>query len=237
MRIRSSGFCREMSMGYRFLRITAIILAIVTTLAGSVYWWVFLRRECQRWTETARLSDGSLASVEFESSSRVYWSFGHAGGFGGGGEIMRTEIHAAGKHYRWTGGDERPFVLGIKDGRVFLAVFDRGDMSRIRYRYYRSNSENRLVEISPTEFPKELAVQNLWLDSEESEDFKRLQKMDPDDYWFRHSLTGRMWLHLVKNVDYFQSDSEDTHPTPQFIAEYKKKYLAKPLVSTLPSVG
>ncbi|MFB3893538.1 MAG: hypothetical protein ACE15C_16115 [Phycisphaerae bacterium] len=203
------------------LKIASIFVVVVVLLSGLISWWAFLRREHTRWTETVQLGDSTTAQVHVEHSKRVFWSFGHAGGIGGGDERYRLQVTVSGKQFTWEGGDERPFAFASQGETLYMAVLDRGDMSHVRFRYYRSGPDNRLLEIQPAEFPKALAVQNAWL---QGNDARLLRQMDPQDYWFRHSLTAKMWLHLVKSVEYYA----DEEPSAEFVAEYKKKHLTGP---------
>ena len=144
-------------MKRRTLKLTATALAVLVSLLAVLYWLAFVRPWKERWTETIQFLDGTSTQVAMEHSSKPYWGIQHAGGIGGGDDHYRVAIQAGGIHYEWSGGDERPFVFGLTDGKLFMAVLDR---SGLRFRYYRSDSANHLQEISPADFPKELAVQN-----------------------------------------------------------------------------
>lgn len=204
-------------MSFRFKR-PMILVAALVVMIGGLYWWAFLRRESSEWVESVPLTNSVTATIHVQHSAQPYWSFGHAGGIGGGDDRYWIDADVEGRRYTWQGGDEAPICFGLKDGRLYMAVFDRSDMSRVRFRYYRSDADNRLTEIQPADFPKELAVQNAWLDDG---DAALLADMNPGDYWFRHSLTARMWLHLVNGVEYYQGED----PSEGFVADFKAKHL------------
>ena len=207
------------------LKITATTLAVVVAFL-VLYWLAFVRPWKERWTETVQFLDGTSAQVAMEHSSKPYWGIQHAGGIGGGDDHYTMDILAGGIHYEWSGGDERPFYdFGFRDGKLFMAVLDRSDLGAVRFRYYRSDSANHLQEISPSDFPKELAVQNAWLTPDEA---APLRKMDPEDFVFQRSLTAHSWLHLEKGVDYQDGiyDYKGSNMlTPQFLSDYEKKYM------------
>ena len=222
-------------MKHRRLLITATIVAFIAAFFVGLYWWAFLRHVTTRWTESVVLADGTTATAQFKHTAKVYWGLGHAGGFGGGDDHYYAEIRNAGIRYTWEGGDERPLALGLRDGRLDMAVLDRTDTLACRFRYYSSDPDHRLREITRDEFPKPLAIQNLWLSWLSSEDIERLRLMDPDDYWFRDSLTARMWLNLAQGVDYFQS--QDNPPLSQSSFALSRSSTSAPVTRPYPYWG
>ena len=74
-----------------------------------------------------------------------------------------------------------------------LIVFDRdSDFQRVRFRFYRQD-HNVLAEIEPSEFPKAIATQNMWLSADERESARDLNSADAR---FRKSLTAKLWRQL-----------------------------------------
>lgn len=205
------------------------IIGLIILLLGTLFVYGCLR-EHKQWTESVKFLDGTEGKADFHYSAWQYLSLGHAGGYGGGDDHYRLQMHTGGKLYTWSGGDERPFVFGLRDGKLYMAVFDRGTYNRECFRYYRSDEANVLKEIPPDEFPKALAIQNTWLDKEGIE---LLTSMDPEDWRFRESLTAKMWLHLEKGVDYWKTQEAP----PEVITEFKAKYLKDVPTSSTPAKG
>lgn len=113
-----------------------------------------------------------------------------------------------------------PVCIRAKANKLYMITFDREtDFSKIEFRYYKQN-DNRLVEISPETFPKDIAVQNLWLT--EDADKKLVREMDPSHAWFRRSLTAKIWWQLTKGKKFYEVHNRDAPET--LLKEYKKKY-------------
>lgn len=194
----------------------------ILVLISTCIWFNFFRTVYEDGCESVVLSNGQQLNVEYIFSHRIYWSFGHAGGIGGGNNQVSMTATLDGTLYTWHGMDERPFIFAFKNGLLYLVAFDRTDRGAIRFRYYRSNSIHRFEEIEPKEFPKELAIQNAWLHKDDRE---LLVKMDPDAYWFRESLTACVWNHLEYGYDY-SGPSGHWAPAAVFVREYKRKYIS-----------
>jgi hypothetical protein len=45
--------------------------------------------------------------------------------------------------------------------------------------------------------------------------------MDPKEYWFRVSLTAKVWLQLEEGVPYYEYEE----PSEEFVASYKETYI------------
>jgi len=116
-----------------------------------------------------------------------------------------------------------PIIINEYDGITYIVELDlETDYSKKCFRFYIYKGEE-WEEINCTEFPKILAVQNV-ITNKESRDI--VLKMDPEDYWFRQSSTGRIWVLLETGKQYYQTQDDDSY-TSYFFAEFKEKYITK----------
>jgi hypothetical protein len=95
-----------------------------------------------------------------------------------------------------------PFLLREWKSALYLVVLDRETSStRMRFRFYKEDMDC-LREIRVTEFPKEIAVQNLWLTTKE-----RLQataQLDAQKVVFQSSLTAKLWCQLETGKEFYE---------------------------------
>jgi hypothetical protein len=107
------------------------------------------------------------------------------------------------------------------------------DFSKSIFRFYEYKN-GKWEEINYTKFPKSLSVQNVCTDLKDKE---IALKMDPEDYWFRQSKTGRLWILLETGKQYYETRDDDSY-LPSFFSEFKEKYIIKkgnPGIETAPN--
>lgn len=186
-------------------------------------------REFSKWTEEVMIADGNAITVNHRHSRDPYISFGHLGGVGSGDDHFSVaEFSAPPQRFRWAvARDERPIVLRLHEGRPWLVTFDRTDMGNIRFRFYTFAGNGFATEIAPDNFPRQLAIQNMWLTNENGyrdgkpvNEYEIVAALDPASPDFQRSLTAKMWLCLGKGIRY-----ESNGANPTFLGEYKEKYL------------
>jgi hypothetical protein len=180
----------------------------------------------KRWKGKSEIvtSDGTMIEVrEKHSDPRYIVILPHSYGF----ELGRDKRD----QYMWEKNGvqyERetffiPIVIEEADGHPYVVEFDREtDFSKISFRLYR-NENGGWAEIPFTEFPKKIAVQNKWLINDTKE---LLEKMNPEEYWFRKSLTGQLWIYLETGKQCYQTDSGDEAPA-EFFRQFKKQHLSE----------
>lgn len=121
-----------------------------------------------------------------------------------------------------------PICLRSHNNLLYLVVFDRdSDLSKTRFRYYRQD-HSVLAEIAAKDFPREIAVQNLWLSKENGfRDGKPINQveiaknLDPEDIDFPRSLTAKMWMHLETGKEYYETQNDSAS------VDFLKRYLRK----------
>lgn len=111
-----------------------------------------------------------------------------------------------------------PISLRSYEGNLYMITFDReSDFHKIRFRYYKQE-HNVLSEISCKDYPKSIATQNLWLDKRGLE---LVRELNPENSWFRDSLTANIWYQLEKEKEYYQQKGITI--SAEFLKEYIKK--------------
>ena len=129
------------------------------------------------------------------------------------------------------GGVGVPVTLRAYDGTLYLIVFDRdSDSSKIRFRYFRQDS-NIFREISPADFPKEIATQNLWIDDDD--ELKAALQLDVDTTSFRMSLTAHVWYQLETGKEYFEIPGAPVIDAG-WLRDYLKKHQVQKLTKIVP---
>jgi len=128
-------------------------------------------------------------------------------------ELFELRVPANGTNVVWrTCG--WPVVLRLYENRFYGVAFDRCSLSKpdqerfCRLRYF-AQAGTILREISPTVFPRRLAIQNVMLDtyefycgSEKRTGLDLALKADPNDICFSHTLTAAMWNELATGSTY-----------------------------------
>lgn len=127
-----------------------------------------------------------------------------------------------------------PICLRSHGNQLYLIVFDReSDFKQIRFRYFRQD-HGVMAEIVPKDFPKEIAVQNLWLEKESGfrdgkpiNEIEIAKNLDPASIDFQESLTAKIWAHLESGKEYYEI--KDTPVAASFLKDYGEKYRVKKL--------
>jgi len=204
-----------------------IILAIILIISiVYVLYWAFFMREHHEWKENIVLSDGSKLLVHHHSSQLIFHGHPHYIGWGGGDPWNELLFIYKDVTITWEG-PYIPIVLDFDNNYPFLVAFDRESDVKAKFRFYRFDKV--WMEIEPDNFPKHIAIQNMWLSEDNGyyddmviNEYIIVEKLDANHYPFRCSLTAKMWQKLSKNVKYSESDHEvDT----TLLEQYKLKYI------------
>lgn len=200
-------------------RILAAIFALLAAVAGAS---VSAR---EQWSAKApiALAAGDQLIVEHNGSQRTFVGHPHVFGFGGGDPRHELKFARDGVAYVWKG-PFIPVVLDFDGATPVLVVFDREtDFAHVTYRYYRY--EKKTWKQRPLEtFPRQLALQNMWLTKNNAEDqFETVRLRDPESDYFRRSLTARLWYCMVNGKQYWQVESQSI--PSEFLRDYKNQYL------------
>lgn len=140
-------------------------------------------------------------------------------------ETFELRIHWQGTNVHWKG-HSNPLNLRAFEGRLFLITFDRVSkgIEECEFRYFVQEG-NELKEISPTQFPKEIAGENIITKRyfggfDRQIDAVTLElDSDPKDVYFRQSMTAYIWNHLTTGEQYGQS-SKKGEITQTLLEEY-----------------
>jgi hypothetical protein len=214
----------------RAMRKVAISVSLAGCLIAPVVFVVVCvayQRESAEWFETVRLWNGELLAVYRSHSQRIYHGDPHAFGWGGGDPRSGAAFTTNGTTYRWRG-VYIPIAIQKDASGVYIVTFDRETPNRTGFRIYRAKDPSAWDEIPPSDFPKHLAIQNTWLsedngigmDGKVQNQHDIVAKMDAGDYWFRESLTARLWSYLVDPSFKFENV-----PDEKFVREFKAKWI------------
>lgn len=183
------------------------------------------------WSENVQFDDNVTIVVAHESSRNASMSFGHAGQIGSGeNTVSAFTFEWNGQRCAWkVRGDERPIVLRLGHGVPWLITFDRTKQDQIGFRFYRFDHDGTGIEVEAGDFPKGLAVQNMWLREQNGfragkpiNEFEIATKLDPASVDFRRSLTAKLWRTLETGGVYSATEEVDL----EFLAAYRAKYIA-----------
>lgn len=138
-------------------------------------------------------------------------------------------------------GNPVPFCLREWKGKLYIIGFDRTDLEKCRFKYYRQKDDG-FVPIPPDAFPKRIATQNMWINVDDSYrdpegrmtyDLQVLRSLDVDFVCFKRSLTALVWSHLAEGKDAYENAGEANEVATR---AFKKRYdpIALPTIIRTP---
>lgn len=187
-------------------------------------------RQFNQWKEQVMISERNTITVYHRHSHDLYISFGHIGGIGPGDDHFSVaEFYLPPTKYRWAiARDERPIVLRIGQKQPWLVTLDRTDMGNILFRFYKFLKDGHAIEVIAKDFPRNLAIQNMWLreengfrDGKPINEYEVVAALDTTSIDFQNSLTAKMWLCIEKGSQY----SNGQNVGSGFLREYLAKYI------------
>ncbi len=177
-----------------------------------------------------KLENGSWGAIHggLTSQKRKFWQTDF--------EWMSIAWHD--ENITWLGVGE-PICLRAWKDKLYLIVFDRDSVTAnsARFRFYHQD-HGVLAEIAANDFPREIATQNLWLETDTGgeRDGKAINEveiakaLDPASIDFRDSLTAKIWRQCETGEEY--ADKHDVEQS--FLETYLKKYTVERLQQILP---
>jgi hypothetical protein len=201
-----------------------VILSLVILIGGAVIYWAFFQRERQNWSEVVKLWNGRTLPIQQQSSERAcHFAAGHGYLWGGGDPWHKTTFLWMGKSYCWEGPYIPIVIQPDRDDVIYVVAFDREtpNYRPTYFRLYQSVTCSSWKEIATNEYPKHLAIQNTWLHQDAGD---IVAKMDPSSFWFRESLTAKLWSYLEHphEFDFAETPSED------FVQRFKERWIRIP---------
>ncbi len=139
-----------------------------------------------------------------------------------------------GKLLEWKG-EPIPICLREFEGKLYMVVYDRTVPNKSRFRYYKEDKET-LIEIKASDFPKKIAIQNMWLteqwgwgDEGAIDRIQILIDLNPSHKYFRSTgLTSSLWICLSTEKEYYEIDGYNVKITydeeKKILLEYAQKY-------------
>jgi hypothetical protein len=146
-----------------------------------------------------------------------------------------------GKSVAWKG-KEFPITLREHKTSLYIVGFNRQKIDACRLVFYKLGKEGVGFEvISPADFPRQIATQNMSMNLIIGERHVRVGKdlidtwpvirsLDITNRYFKLSLTAAMWYQLETGKEYYMQSRSDL--TQQFLQDYVAKY--KPIA--LPTI-
>lgn len=145
---------------------------------------------------------------------------------------------------------EEKWMQAVKSGSLYKVVYYIATLCRrdkFNFKYYIYNHP-KWYEIDAKEFPKKLALENIWYYQSADIQYARhtpkfiqdglkvsddafsreKMKIDPERNWFYTGLTARMWAHIESGVDFWEFDDHfSEEEAKEHAVRYQNKYSIK----------
>lgn len=157
-------------------------------------------------------SGGTIPTSITRQLKGLFIDGGHAFSFGGRTESFEMTFLNGGEQISWSG-PETPFNLQVARDAVYLATFDRSDVSKPTFRCFQWKKTWESMELR--DFPKHLVDHNLLL----VDDFSGLPFEDAN---FAYSLLATFCFCVGNDVQYWEAPDKID---PEFLMEFHKKWL------------
>jgi hypothetical protein len=199
-----------------------LVAGVIILFFIVVFLFLKYRRESEKWVEDIKLLNGNTIKVFHHYSQRAMYGPLHFL-IGGGGEKYVVCFEYRGTVYIWQCLDI-PIVIQFWKNDLYMVMLDIENFS-LQFRFYKY--KKKLIEISSKDFPKSVAIQNRWISDgtgllSSHKTFTKY-KIDPNDDFFRYSVTAKIWLRLENGIDFRESRYQEVDK--DFLIEYKKKYI------------
>lgn len=190
------------------VKVIKIILATFFIIASFIF-FLHMQRERDNWKENIEFIKDTFINVDFMRSSKKYYG-SHVMGFGGGDhknsfKFKYNEV----EYFHKT--PFTPLVMKLYKEQFYIIYFDRTDINKVRFQFFKSLKDGSFEKIKPELFPKSIAIQNRWF-----------QKKINDKSDFASSLTAKIWQELTTNKPYYESDF---FVPKELLNDYKEKYI------------
>ena len=125
-----------------------------------------------------------------------------------------------------------PVSLREHDNTLYLIGFDREtDFQKCRFTYQKLNG-TIFKKIAPSEYPKEIATQNMWFSSRHSkgtdgepiDNVELTRELNVSSGYFFHTLTAKLWVHLETGKQYWEQGDIDMNTTRSIWNDYIRKH-------------
>lgn len=191
-----------------------LIIILIVSILG---WWYFTQaRNTDRREHDIVLSNDESVFAEYNHSYKKSFGFPHVFGWGGGEDHYQLKVKVNSKVIEWDGVFQ-PLIFNKWKEFFYLAVFEKTWSFTSRRFLFFKLVDNKWVPVQRGEFPKRIALQNLWLEVGRSPDDLRI-----DTNAFGETFNKRLWYYIETGE----------HPTflPENISEqsweFYERYLA-----------
>jgi hypothetical protein len=142
--------------------------------------------------------------------------------FGGGGERQELSFLYKNKKYHWKS-KYLSIVLQNWNNVLFVIMINPKGFSKFDLHYF--SLKDHLEEISARDFPKQIAIQNIWgkniLNGNNSAVYFLNYRINPDDSNFCNSNTAHIWANIEKRIH--STNIVRNNVDKDFLKEYKIK--------------
>lgn len=193
----------------------------------SILFFINLRsqRTHNKWIVEFKLANNDLISVLLDHNYKKIFSFlkGPLEIWRIGGDDCKYNLYF---NYKMKGYEfnlkGEPFLLNIWGNNFYLVtLLDEGESkteSKRKFKFFKYT--NNWIEIAAESFPKEIAFANLYfsINYPYHENFENMNRKHKN---IANSLTLRLWLKLLKGIDFYQKGKMDQN----LVLDFKKRYI------------
>ena len=145
--------------------------------------------------------------------------------------------------FEWNGklvvwkGREIPVSLRKWDDRLFMIGFNREELyyQKTRFVFFKMTQDGTGFETIPaSDYPREIATQNMWMSPEtryfgtrsgKMDSWELIRKLQVENRYFRTTLTAQIWYQIETGTEH-----SDMPSIPhEFVVQYAEKYNPVPL--------
>jgi len=138
----------------------------------------------------------------------------------------------------WSGKDI-PISLREYEGSIYFIGYNRENQEKDRLHFYRFNErKGKFREIEPQDYPKSIAIQNMWLrpatrnmkiNDTMIDTWEVLRELDVQNPYFTSSFTAYIWYQTVTGKDLYEMPYE-------IPVEFLLRYMAEHSPVALPTI-
>jgi hypothetical protein len=204
-----------------------ILILFVFLLVGL--WWYFTQsRDYESWSDNVYLNKDSVCVVKYSYSDRKFFGLRHVFTWGGGDPRLKFKVNIDGEDISWNG-IYIPILINKYSNIIYMIAYDRKtEFNHPMFRLYKL-SESTWVDIDRSVFPKEIALQNMWLflvsGTHKYNRVNLINDYSPfavtlDSNEFKRSLNSKLW-YFLETGKYTNKD-----PNLDFLIEFNNRYNA-----------
>lgn len=203
----------------KFLKYMGVIILSVIVIIVSYVYYLSVQRDTSTWVEDIQVSENVKIPIEIMTSQRKFYG-NHIFGWGGGDDTGYIKFNYNGITY-YDNAPHTSIVIKLYKDNFYIVYYDREtDFSKITFKFFKSQTDGKFLEIKATEFPKHLAIQNRWFSSHESSNNKKENLIGLNPKKMRGTMTVDIW-YMIEGKQSILTDN--TRIPIEFIEKYKEE--------------